>query len=294
MEIPLKDHRPKWKIVLLGAALWAAGCAVSQKRVVAPAEVRTALEASKSQLLEQYNQQASAIETINAAVSMTPTTGSAYSGVIEQYHDVNGFILARKPADIRVIGQAPVVSKNIFDMVSDGQTFRIFIPSKNKFITGPTRLERPASKAIENLRPQHLLDVFFWPPATRPGETLFEEWNDATGRYYILTMLGRASEEWHIERKVWFDRTDLSIARIQTYDDSGKLLAEICYAEWTAAGKAQYPAHIWLARPHDDYQLEIRITRATLNESVGDERFKLAQPEGSELVRVGEGAEAKQ
>ena len=94
---------------------------------------------------------------------MKLTAGSAYSGVIEQYHEVNGFILAARPADIRVIGQAPVVSKNIFDMVSDGSTFSIYIPSKNKFIVGPANLERRAEKPIENLRPQHLVDALFWP-----------------------------------------------------------------------------------------------------------------------------------
>ena len=67
---------------------------------------------------------------------MSPVAGSAYTGVIEEYHDVGGFILAARPAMIRVIGQAPVVSKDIFDMVSDGQTFRIFIPSKNSFLIG--------------------------------------------------------------------------------------------------------------------------------------------------------------
>ncbi len=63
--------------------------------------------------------------------------GSNYSGVIEQYHEVNGFMLASKPANIRVIGQAPVVGKNIFDMVSNGEEFHVFIPSKNDFIVGP-------------------------------------------------------------------------------------------------------------------------------------------------------------
>ena len=60
-----------------------------------------------------------------------------------------------------------MVAKNIFDMVSDGQTFRIFIPSKNQFLVGSNALDRTAKSPIENLRPQHILDAFFWSGTTR-------------------------------------------------------------------------------------------------------------------------------
>jgi len=166
------------------------GCAVSQKTVVKPAQAPAALQtATKEQLIDSYNRQAQAIQSLNAGVSMKLTAGSAYSGVIEQYHEVNGFILAARPASIRVIGQAPVVSKNIFDMVSDGSTFSIYIPSKNKFIVGPADLERRAEKPIENLRPQHLVDALFWPAITDQTPVLFEEASEGASRFYILTVV---------------------------------------------------------------------------------------------------------
>src|SRR5271170_7194919 len=152
------------------------GCAVSHKTAVKPSQAPAPLQtATKPQLLDSYNRQAQAIQSLNAGVTMKLTAGSAYSGVIEQYHEVNGFILAARPASIRVIGQAPVVSKNIFDMVSDGSTFSIYIPSKNKFIVGPANLERPAEKPIENLRPQHLVDALFWPVITESAPVLLRK-----------------------------------------------------------------------------------------------------------------------
>ena len=209
------------------------------------------------------------------------------SGVIEEYHEIRGFILATRPDHIRVIGQAPVVAKNIFDMVSDGESFRIFIPPKNKFIVGPATLERPSKKPIENLRPQHLLDALFWPEVDASKTVLFEESNADPARYYVLTLLrGSASPE--IARRVWFDRADLSLARIQLYGPGGRLLSDVRYAEWEPIADVRYPRHIWLVRPHDDYQLEVRITRLTLNEDIAADRFRLEQPPGTELVRVGE------
>ena len=273
---------------LLTLAFVAAGCTKSTKTRVPAAEIRPALEATAEQLLERYNQQARAVRSLNAAVELNPVAGSTYSGVIEDYRDVRGFVLAQRPAHIRVIGQAPVVAKNIFDMVSDGETFRIFIPSKNKFITGPAEFERPSQKPIENLRPQHLLEALFWPEIPSGRSVLSEEFEAAPERYYVLTEVREASGSLEIARRIWFDRADLSITRMEIFGARGRLLSAIRYADWQPLGDVSYPRTIRLRRPREDYQLEIRITKLTLNEAISAERFELKQPPGTELVRVGE------
>src|SRR5580700_3404511 len=179
-----------WMVTTIAAAAFACGCAVSHKTVVKPGDAPgKLLTATRDALVGRYNQQAEAITSLNATVSMKLTAGSAYSGVIEQYHEVNGFILTAKPANIRVIGQAPVVGKNVFDMVSNGEKFDIYIPSKNEFIVGPANLERRAEKPIENLRPQHLVDALFWPAITDQTPVLFEEAGEGASRFYILTVV---------------------------------------------------------------------------------------------------------
>lgn len=261
-----------------------------------PSEIRPAKDASESELLASYNHIVGEISSINAAVELAPTAGSAYSGVIEEYHQVQGFILAQKPADVRVIGQAPVLAKNIFDMVSDGRTFRIYIPSKNQFIVGPTTLERSAEKPIENLRPQHLLDALFWPSIPAEAQTLFEEFEASPNRFYVITLL-RDKGHLRLDRKLWFDRGDLSLARVDVYDENGRVMSDIQLSDWqpvaasdaASASQVNYPRHILLRRPHDDYQLDIHITKLTLNEKISADRFTLAQPANTKLTQLGEG-----
>lgn len=278
--------------VVAGAALLAGGCPspVKETTRIERANVPVALEATTDQLLDRYNQQARAVRSINAGIELRPIAGSAYSGVIQEYHEVNGFLLAQKPLHIRVIGQAPVVAKNIFDMVSDGETFSIYIPSKNKFITGPASFERPSAKPIENLRPQHLLEAIFWPEIPPHATLLFEESNGFgpdVSRFYVLTLLRQARSGPEIERKIWFNRADLNVARIQVFDPGGKLAADVRYADWRPVADVRYPHQVWIARPRADYQLEIRIKKLALNEGVAADRFRLEQPPGTELVRVG-------
>jgi hypothetical protein len=284
---------------------FASGCLGSHTTVVKPAEVPAPPKnATKQDLVAQYDLQAEAIQSLNAAVKMTLTAGSAYTGVIKQYHEVEGFILAQRPASIRVIGQAPVVGTNIFDMESDGETFAIFIPSQNKFITGPANLERPSAKPVENLRPQHLTSAIFWEPIPSQALVLFEEENEGTARYYVLTVVpppatstgadGTASPDWEIARRIWFDRADMSVTRIETYDSGGKLGSDIKYGAWDSFGTVRYPRRISLARPGNDYQLQIEVRRLTANEPVAADRFAMQQPSGTELVRVGEDSKEAQ
>jgi len=296
-------------MVLVTLAVISCGCGggrvVTGRTVVTQKPV--AKDATREELLEAYNLIARSTKTLNATVVLKPTAGSKYSGVIDEYHEVKAFLLAARPAHIRVIGQAPVIGTTVFDMASDGETFRVSIPSKNKFIIGPVTVERTSSKPIENLRPQHLLDALLWPEIRKEESVTLREFNDENTRYYILTVL-RGGYQLEVLREIWFDRSDLQVARIQTFAPKGLLLSDIRLAEWQPAdntvaqtapatasnASALFPHAIRIERPHDDYKLDLQVTKVIMNEEIPAERFKLEQPAEAELVRVGDATETKQ
>lgn len=262
-------------------------------------------DATREELLERYNEIARVVKSVNATVELKPTAGSKYSGVIEEYHEVKAFLFAQRPAEIRMLGQAPVIGKTIFDMASDAETFRVWIPSKNKFLVGSVAAERISEKPIENLRPQHLLDALLWPEVRKEESVLFEEFNDETARYYVLTVL-RGGYRTEILRKIWFDRAGLQVSRLQTFGPKGALLSDVHVSDWqpivsdqetsasaTPSSLGAFPRQIRIERPHDDYRLDLQITKLSLNEDLPLDRFKLEQPPASDLVRVGETAEEK-
>jgi outer membrane lipoprotein-sorting protein len=307
----------------LTLAAFSGGCgsAVKTTHTTPPAQKMVAQVATREELVDKYNAIATGVQTFNATVQLKATTGSEYSGVIEDYHEVKAFILAARPAYIRVIGQAPVIGKTIFDMVSDENTFRISIPSKNKFLVGPVALEHSSSKPIENLRPQHLLDAILWSEIRKQESLLFQEFNDVGARYYILTVL-RGGYEPAVMKTIWFNRADLQVSRIELFGPKGILLSDMQYSDWepvaaepgpgnqaqaTQGPAAQnpngaspnatvpsFPRSIHIDRPHDDYRLDLQITKLALNQAMPPDRFQLAQPAGSELVNVGQDAGDKQ
>ncbi|HXJ07276.1 MAG TPA: hypothetical protein VNH65_19410 [Candidatus Acidoferrum sp.] len=290
--------------VTVAAFSYSCGGAVSKKQSVPAKQIVVAKDATREELIEKYNLIAKGVNSVNATVELTSTTGSRYSGVIEEYHEVKAFLLAQRPAYIRIIGQAPVIGKTVFDMASDAESFQVSIPSKNKFLVGAVAMERTSSKPIENLRPQHLLDALLWTEIRKEEAVLFEEFNDERARYYVLTVL-RGGYRTEVLRKVWFDRADLQVARLEEFGPKGILLSDVHYSDWEPVISNQqqpsatpseimfFPRAIRIERPHDDYRLDLQVTKLQLNEVIPADRFKLGQPAGSELVRVGEDAAEK-
>ena len=293
-------------MVGLTVAAISGGCGGNVKTThnVPPTQIVVVKDATREELLEKYNAFAKSVKSVNATAELKPTTGSRYSGVIEEYHEVKVFLLAERPAYVRMIGQAPVIGKTVFDMASDADTFRVSIPSKNKFLVGSINLERSSSKPIENLRPQHLLDALLWTEIRKEEDVLFEEFNDEKARYYVLTVL-RGGYRREILRKIWFNRADLQVGRLQEFGPKGALVSDMHFSDWgppttnqeqtagNASGVTTFPFTIQIDRPHDDYRLDLHVTKLVLNEDIPADRFKLEQPPGSELIQVGEDAPEK-
>lgn len=266
------------------------GCAVSRTSHIAPAGLPSPpKEASAAQLIAKINAQSAAVETLLATVDLEPSAGSVYSGVIKQYHDVKGFLLLRKPDFIRMTGQAPVVRTDIFDMASDGRQFSLYIPSENKFYVGATELPERAGKPLENLRPQHILDALLLQPIDPAADAYFlEDVDRDTERDYVIGALGPTRSHGTgpviLKRKIWFDRSDLEISRVQLYGGGGAYLEDIGYSNYRDFGGVHYPGRITIHRPEEDYSLTITLLNAQFNQPVPLSKFILKKPANARLI----------
>jgi outer membrane lipoprotein-sorting protein len=272
--------------VLAATLLITSGCLVRRETRVQPSQLPPpTLEASLADLVARLNSTSENVHTLTATVDLEPTAGSIYSGVIREYEDVRGFILTERPAMIRMVGQAPLVRTDIFDMVSNGEDFRLYIPPMQKFIVGKTNFRRPAKNSLENLRPQHILEALLVPPLDASHEKWFlEEAEEGGHRFYVITVVEPAGEEMRLKRKAWFDRTNLELARVQFYESDGVYVEDVHYSVYQDFQGISYPSHIEVTRPVEDYRLAITILKATFNQPIEPEKFILNKPEGAQLV----------
>src|SRR5512142_2137854 len=147
-------------IVALLLALATTGCLFRSHKVAnhtSPAALRTA---TAQELIDQVNSEAAQIRTMNATVDIRTAVGGQKKGKVTEYTEIRGYILAEKPAMLRMIGLFPIVRNRAFDMVSNGQDFKLSIPPKNKFIVGRNDVIKPnPAQPLESIRPQHIYDA---------------------------------------------------------------------------------------------------------------------------------------
>src|SRR5438309_10633133 len=135
------------------------GCLFRSHSVEPKISSATLKEASKQELIESINREAAKVQTLNATVDISPAVGGSKKGKVTEYQEIRGYILVRKPSMLRMIGLFPIVRNRAFDMVSDGETFKVSIPVKNRFIIGRNDVIHPTGSALENIRPQHIFDA---------------------------------------------------------------------------------------------------------------------------------------
>ncbi len=143
------------------------GCFSSVHRVARVETVNTYRTATVGDLEQMISSRDAAIRTFNASVLITASTGGGKEGKVKTYTSFRGYIFLRKPRDLRVILQLPVIGSQAFDMVSDGKTFTLMIPPKKQAFTGSDTVTTPSPNALMNLRPLVFTDSLLVPGVDR-------------------------------------------------------------------------------------------------------------------------------
>lgn len=242
----------------------------------------------RAALLEQVARNYESVRDLNATVDMTPALGSAEKSKITEYKDVRGYVLFRSPADIRIIGLFPVVRNKAFDMVSDANAFRLYIPAKNRFVTGRNEIIAPSPNRIENLRPQHFLEALLVRPPGPNEEAVLQNLTDEESAHYVLQLHSRGPDgQLRPSRSIWFERAGLTLSRQLVFDAAGNILSDARYRDWQTWDGVSFPKQVEINRPRDEYAVVLSMVKLDINKGVTDRQFVLEQPAGSTLQVLG-------
>ncbi len=284
--------------------LFSSGCLFRSHRVPVRTTV-AALHSATLQDLENYiNKQSADIKTLNATVDIDTTVGGAKKGKVTEFQEIRGYILVRKPAQLRMIGLFPVVRNRAFDMVSDAEGFKLYIPTQNKFIVGRPDVTQPSKNALENLRPQVIYDALLLRSVDpqnelavlENGEEVYTEpksKREVASPTYVMDVIHRGEHGWYLARKVVFSRADLLPHRQMIYDTTGNLVTEATYDSYKDFNGVQFASDVSIRRPQEEYTIGLTMVKLTFNDPMKDDQFALSQPPGSQLMRLDAKASAE-
>jgi hypothetical protein len=132
--------------------------------------------------------------------------------------------------------------------------------------------------ALSNLRPQHLTEAFMIRPITSSDPNFvfsqsefFQEEPDVRLKakkgarvvrgYYLLEEFAQPKGgDLQLMRRIWFDRVgEIRLARMQTFDERGLMLADVAYLDEKPTGSdgRKLPSRIDITRPREHYRLSI-------------------------------------
>ena len=286
-------------LALLVALLPLGGCMFRTHKVEQRTIAGNLKEATRDELVERINQEAAKIRTLNATVDIGASSGGEKKGKVTEFEEIRGYILVRKPGDIRMIGLFPVVRNKMFDMVSNGVMFRVSLPTKNRFIIGRNDYIPPKPKqSLENLRPQHIFDALLLHEIDPQNEVAVLE--SSTERmqeprskkdvempiYTIVVVHREADGQWFLSRKIVFTRDDLQPHRQVVYDKNGNIATDAHYDNFKVYDNLLFPSLITIYRPQEEYTVQLGIVKVTLNAPMRDDQFELPQPPGAQVVRL--------
>jgi outer membrane lipoprotein-sorting protein len=283
-------RRPALTVLVLCLACAFTSSCIARRRLIPRAGNSKPLQsADLPTLLAAIGKQYDSIRNFSATVDMVPALGSTEKNHITEYKDVRAYIRFRKPSDIRLIGLTPVIRTTMFDMVSAGADFKLYIPSKDRFIVGRNAIDEPSTNKLENLRPKHFLDALDVQPVDpKTSKVILENFTDEDNAYYIVhEVLELPDGSLHLQRTIWFSRIDMTMARQMIFEAAGNILTDARYSEWHSYDNVPFPKHIEINRPRDEYAMVLDIVKMEINKGVSADQFVLEQPEGTTLQIVG-------
>lgn len=284
--------------LLTTVALWTSGCLKHTRILERPQPAAVVMSASADQLIQSVDQRYDSIHSMNATVLIRASVGGASKGKVTDYTSLRGYILLRQPSMLRVLGLLPVVETRAFDMASDGKNFKLLIPPKSEAIVGSGDVSTPSPNPLMNLRPNIFFDSLLIRKIGRQ-ELVYVTTNTRVKRDvhtkklvqepdYDLGILRRHGDSQQLLpiRVVHISRSDLLPYQQDEYDAQGNLVTKTFYSDYQTFDQIDYPTHIVIDRPADEYKIDLTFQKLTLNRPLEDNQFELKIPTGTKIKHL--------
>ncbi|HSY02840.1 MAG TPA: hypothetical protein VK819_11825 [Acidobacteriaceae bacterium] len=269
------------------------GCLWHTRKVPQAKMPDNVLSAPPERLVEIINKRYDGIDALSADVTFTATQGGALNGSVKTITPFPGHILVRKPESLRVIGYVPVVHTQAWDMASNGQTFKLWIPHDNKVVEGSNTVTQVSSNSFENMRPYMFVDSMIIPKiepddllsVTGDSDTIV---NPKTRKLeirpeYLLTVSRRQGDSNLLltKRVIHFSRLDLRPIEEDIYGPDGQVQTQSIYGPLQTYGDQRFPGTVTIKWPLQEQQILVTIQVLRVNLHLEDSQFQVIVPKSA-------------
>ena len=285
-------------ILALCLPLLLTGCSLfpTTRKLPVPKAPTITQNATPEELDAQLNRRWEALNTLTATVEIQASEIKTKEGVAKDSPTLNGWILMRKPAMLRVVGQ--YFGVRAFDMASDGKEFTLSIPRQKRVIRGSNALKKKSLNAWENIRPGFFFDAMVV-SGLEPDDLYSvvadsETVEDAARKHlytvpeYVLSISRPkpGSRQLMPVRVVTFNRADLQPYQEVIYDSEGNVETQVFYSGYKDFDSITYPSSIVINRPVEEIRIVLTVEKVNENEPLKDDQFVVKPVEGATVQNL--------
>jgi hypothetical protein len=290
--------RNRYALGALALPLLLSGCSIlpTTRKLPVPKAPAITQTVAPEDLVTQINQRWGELNVLTATVQIQATLLKTKEGLAKDYPSCRGFIVMRKPDKLRVMGQ--YFGVKVFDMASDGKTFTLLVPPKNKAIKGSNSVNKKSDNQFENLRPGFFFDSMIvrglepddFYSVTADTETI----EDAAKKHLVIEPEYILSITRHMPgsrrdtpvRVVTLHRDDLLPYQQDLYDDQGNLESQVSYTSYHDFGGSKYPTRVTIKRPLEGIQIVLTVEKIGKNVDLPPDEFQVKIPEGTQIQNL--------
>jgi hypothetical protein len=275
-----------------------AGCSLfpTTRKLPVPRAPSIVQTATPEELVARLNRRWEGLNTLTATVEIRASVIKTKEGLAKDYPTLRGFILMRKPAMLRVVGQDFGV--RFFDLASDGKEFTLSIPPQKKTIRGSNSLKKKSLNALENIRPGFFFDAMvvrgLEPDDLYSVVADSETVEDAARKHlntipeYVLSISRPKPDSRRLTpvRVVTFNRNDLQPYQEDIYDSEGNIETQVFYSGYRDFDSVTYPSSIVINRPVEEIKIVLTVEEVKENPELGDDQFVVKPAEGATIQNL--------
>jgi len=191
-----------------------------------------------------------------------------------------GFIVYETPGHLRTIGSK--LATTIFDMSTDGNNFRVYVPSEKKVFMGSCSTLHRKNSAETGISPEDMARLFNLKDILGDESTVLEIWP----HYWVVHAVDTTEGKINLKGKLLIDRINADTFRCETFNPDGSVRLQAVFTNYSTFEYCRLPQRIDVRWPSRDASIGITLSEIIINSQLDPKIFTPAMPNDAEIVHL--------
>jgi outer membrane lipoprotein-sorting protein len=202
----------------------------------------------------------------------------------------DGYIRLQRPNKLRVIGTKLI--STVFDMITDGETFWLYLPSEKKVYRGRYDSVSASGGLVKpevNILPNDIAMLFDYNDAITTGSIPTKDVNripimETWPGLWLVHLVDLNDETATLRANLYIDRVDINVIRYDIFSSNGSIRVQALFDDYTQFDNYAVPQRIAIFWPDSDTRLTLSLTGIVTNERIDPKVFQFSKPKRAEMV----------